>query len=69
MDFSVTLVFWSCVTLGFFNSVKVLPGVGNTVTWNYRTRLQNRSKRNGRRLGKNNLLILLLLFWIVNILV
>jgi endonuclease V-like protein UPF0215 family len=23
MEFSVTLVFWSCVTLGFFNSVEI----------------------------------------------
>jgi hypothetical protein len=25
MKISVTLLFWSCVTLGFFNSVSVLP--------------------------------------------
>jgi hypothetical protein len=39
MEFSVTLVFWSCVTLGFFNSVwwsaDLSPGVhiGSMRNW------------------------------------
>jgi hypothetical protein len=59
MEFSVTLVFWSCVTLGFFNSVaevtfqhiRHIPAMQTQImpkATAYKTRIVKRSAGSGR---------------------